>query len=169
MDKKQPLALIWSIEEPSLTKEGCWHIDVMATRAGDEEMLGYGWTALWGVSAPTVTAVFAQREATTCLRLLYSAFTALHDPEDYMEQIGLGWRPSTPRIPGAMVGSVRGHGAMQVYVRWETSPGAADFMIYPPDSAARAQAVAVLGIQSVAHIAQATEEAFKRLEWPIPA
>ncbi len=168
MSDKPELNLRWSIDLPDLRGEGNWHVEVIASHRGAETVVRYGWTALWGEQAPSATVAFAQAEAASFLRILYSAVTALHDPAVYLQPIGLNGLPEDRKPKNANLGSVRDHGAMMVWVDWEHWPAVATVMIYPSDPQSRTPTVALLGVQSIDDLAFVTEEAFRKLDWVLP-
>ena len=155
----------WQTEEASLSSSEVWTIIVQATRLKGEEILGWGWVPMHDCSAPTATVCFHREAATTGLRMLYSAFTALNDPDDYLRQIGLGWTLGSRPPSAGIVGSAQEHGSTQVHVDWSSPIRYSTFMIYPPDSP---RIRVNLGIESVARIIRLTAEAFRSLEWPVP-
>jgi hypothetical protein len=165
MTNKPDLAHRWQTEEVSLSGGEYWTIIVQAVRLNGEEILGWGWVPMHDPDAPTATACFHRDAATALLRTLYSTFAALNDPDDYLEQMGLGWTLGTRRPSSGIVGSAQGYGSAQVHVDWSGPNRYSTFMIYPPDSP---RIHVTLAIVSVAHIAQLMTEAFHSLEWPVP-
>ncbi len=164
---KPDLVRKWKTEESDLSGDRDWTILIQAARMRGEEILGMCWVPMDDFEAEASTVCFHHNGATALFRTLYSTFTALEDPEDYLKQIGLGWTLDGGRPPSSgMVGSVQGHGSFQVHVDWKDEPRHSTFMIYPPDSP---RVHVVLGIESVAHIIQCVTEAFVALDWPVPA
>lgn len=155
----------WQTEEQSLSG-GVWTILVQAYRYKGEEIMGWGWVPMHEPDSPTATATFHKEAATNILRTLYSAFTALHDPDDYLKQAGFAWVVGSTAAPKiATVGSAQDYGSANVLVDWSGESRYSVFTIRPPDTTA---IKVVLGIESVAHILQLTTEAFRSLDWPIP-
>lgn len=164
---KPDLVLKWQTEEPSLTGDGNWTILVQAARIKGEEILGLCWVPMNDFDATTSTVCFHFEAATSLLRTLYSTFTALEDPDEYLKQIGLGWALDSGRAPtSGMTGRAEEHGSLQVHVDWKNESRQSTFMVYPPDSP---RIHVVLGIESVAHLIQMTTEAFQALDWPVPS
>lgn len=161
-----PRAKQWRIEESSISGTQSWTILVHAARSASDAALGFGWVAMHDPTLPVLTVTFDRPSATTWLRILYSAFAALHDPEDYLTQIGLGWANVGSKAPhSAIIGVAKGLGSMQVLANWESDPRLANILIYPVDGP---KAEVSFGLESVAHVTQVTIEAFKLLDWPIP-
>jgi hypothetical protein len=156
----------WQTEETTLAGSDVWTILVQATRFEGEEILGWGWVPMHDDTAPTATVCFHRDAATTLLRTLYSAFAALNDPHDYLNQIGLDWTDDQRPPSAAIVGSAQGHGSAQIHVDWNGANRYSTFMVYPPDSH---RIHVVLGIESVAHLIQLTTEAFHSLDWSVPS
>ncbi len=160
-------SLRWQTEERCLSGMEMWVIFLRAARSKQEDILGYGWTAMHDHAIPTAAICFHYKAATRWMRTLYSAFAALEDPKDYLSQIGLGWTIDSGRPPSCgLVGYASEFGAMQIYADWSTPERWAEFSIYPPDDPT---VRVLLGIESVAHLIQMTDEAFKSLGWQIPA
>ena len=163
---KPDLVHKWQTEEQSLSGGGVWTILVQAYRHNGEEIMGWGWVPMHEPDQPTATATFHQEAATTLLRTLYSAFTALHDPDDYLKQTGFTWVVGSTAAPKiANVGGAEDYGSAHVLVDWSEESRYSVFTIRPPDTTA---IKVVLGIESVAHILQLMTEAFRSLDWPIP-
>lgn len=162
---KPDLSHRWQTEEPSLAGGESWTVFVQAVRVNGEEILGWGWVPMHDPDAPTAAVCFHREASTTLLRMLYSAFAALNDPDDYLTQIGLDWTLGARPASSGIVGSVKGHGSVQIHADWSSPSRHSTFMIYPPDSA---RINVSLGIESVAHLVQLTTEAFHSLEWPVP-
>lgn len=165
LDNKPDLAHRWQTEEASLADAGAWTIFVLAARRNGEEVLAWGWVPMHEPDAPTATVSFHCEAATILLRTLYSAFAALHNPDDYLMQIGLPLTAGPARPSSGIIGSARDHGSVQIYADWRGDPRYSTFMLYPPDSP---RVLVTLGIESVAHLIQLMTEAFRALDWPIP-
>src|SRR5207302_553282 len=112
------LALRWHSQEPCLSGNGRWTIFVRATRIKHEEILAYGWTAMHDDAIPTAAICFHYEAAKLWMRTLYSAFTALENPNAYLSQIGLGWTIGGKPPSRGIVGSAKEFGTMQIYVDW---------------------------------------------------
>jgi len=162
---KPDLSHRWQTEELSLAGGESWTVFVQAVRANGEEILGWGWVRMDDPDSPTTAVCFHREASTTLLRMLHSAFAALHDPEDYLTQIGLAWTLGARPPSSSLVGSVQGHGSVQIHADWSSPTRYSTFMIYPPDGS---RIHIPLGIESVAHLVQLTTEAFRSLEWPLP-
>lgn len=160
----------WRTEEPSLSNGHAWVISVQACRYDGEEIMGWGWVSI--DEPDSSVATFHQEAATALLRTLYSAFTALHDPDDYLKQTGFAWVLGSPAAPkSASVGGASDYGSADVHVDWSPESRYSTFTIRPPDTTdidGMTTVKVVLGIESVAHIAQLTEAAFRALGWAIP-
>lgn len=167
MTTQEPdLAHQWKTEEPSISGNGYWTILVQATRLNGEEILGWDWVPMHDAGAPTAAVCFHRDAATVLLRTLYSTFAALNDPNDYLNQIGLGWTVAGGRPPSSgVVGSTQDHGSVQVHADWGSEHRLSRIMIYPPDTP---RIHVELGIDSIAHLIQLTTEAFRALDWPVP-
>jgi hypothetical protein len=165
-DTKSDLIHKWQTEEQGLSADGVWTVLVHAHRYNGEEIMGWGWVPMHEADQPTATVTFHQEAAATLLRTLYSAFTALHDPDDYLKQAGFTWAVGSTAAPKiATVGGAQDYGSAHVVVDWSGESRYSVFTISPPDTAA---IKVVLGIESVAHILQLTMEAFRSLDWPFP-
>lgn len=162
---KPNLALRWQTEEDGLSLGESWGILAQAVRYNGEEMLGWGWVPMHDPDAPTTTVSFHRDAATALMRSLYSAFAALNDPRDYLNQIGLDWTHGAKPPESGRVGGAQGYGAIQICADWTEPTRYSTFIIYPQDGDT---VRAVLGIESVAHIIQLTTQAFEALQWPVP-
>ena len=167
--RESDLLLTWQLTESCLSGQGEWAIQIQATRVGTESAIGYGWTAMWDDTIPTIAVGFAEEAAMPVLKMFHSAFAALQDRDDYLQQISQIASGGGGKQPGyAIVGSVRDSGAMQVTARWDTTPHIAEIAIAPPEDLLARSVTAILEKGSIARLALATEEAFGRLLWPIP-
>ena len=150
------------LEERCLSGQGEWIIQFIGAQSNDQASLGIGWDASWTTEPCVIPTSFSKENATRLLQLIYTTFTAINDRDSYFRLIGM---PESERSEYVVVGSIRDYGALQFVARWDTSPYAAEVMIYPNKGRGP---TAIFGKDSIARIALAIEEIFEALSWPKP-
>ena len=162
---KPDLLKKWRTEEINLSDGQEWTITVIGGRSNGEEVLGWGWTPMDEPDNPGATACFQYDEAVKALQTLYAAFAVLDNPDDYLKQIGLDRATNVSPPTAGILGSAQGLGKVQVHADWSQPTNHITFIVYPPE----ADPISLdLGIESVAHLMQLTDEVFKSLDWPVP-
>ena len=155
------------LEERCLSGSGSWVIHFIGAQANDQTSLGIGWLADWESDGQVIPTTFSRETAARLLQVIYTAFTALHDPASYFRQIDPSELTSESDRPEyVIVGSVRESGSLQFVARWDTTPYVAEVMIYP-DGGGRGP-TAILEKGSIARIGLTIEKIFEALGWPKP-
>ena len=154
----------WEIEEQCSNSNDRWGVVFRAARHQKEELLGIAWTNFDEVLGAVHSVMFDRKSAIHWMRTLYSAFTALDDPESYLAQLGLAM-PKDVQPTTAVVGSAEFAGGIQMIADWSSEQRGATITIV---SEKGQQIQVCFGREGIAHLAQVTEQAFYALDWDIP-